>query len=153
MSRNRASAQQQQREVRDIFQLFDKKGDGKIDPHQIGDVCRALGLNPPQDVIKRVAEQVDDDRNGARLTFEEFQPIFASVSKEKQSGSASDFVEGLRMFDSDGSGMISVAELRHILTNIGDKLSNSEVDKLLREVRTEGGLVNYEEFVRKVMSQ
>lgn len=58
--------------------------------------------------------------SGARISFQEFQPIFASVSKEKAMGSASDFVEGLRMFDSDGSGMISVAELRHILTNIGE---------------------------------
>lgn len=30
------------------------------------------------------------------------------------------------------------------VVSLGDKLSNSEVDRLLREVRTDGGLVNYE---------
>ncbi|KAJ8028296.1 Myosin-2 essential light chain [Holothuria leucospilota] len=136
-----------------IFGLFDKQGDGKIEINQIGDACRALGLNPKQDVIKKLVNQLDNERNGARLSFQDFQPIYASLAKEKSAGSASDFIDGLRMFDSDGSGLISVSELRHILTNIGDRLTNKELDDILREMRVDGGQVNYEDFVRHVMSE
>lgn len=51
-------------EFMQIFYLFDKQGDGKIEIHQIGDACRALGLNPKQDVIKKLVNQLDNERNG-----------------------------------------------------------------------------------------
>ena len=56
------------------------------------------------------------------------------------------------MFDKDGDGLISAAELRHVMTNLGEKLTDEEVDDMIREVDVDGdGQVNYEEFVRMMM--
>ena len=33
------------------------------------------------------------------------------------------------MFDKDGNGFISAAELRHVMTNLGEKLTDEEVTK------------------------
>jgi len=53
--------------------------------------------------------------------------------------------EAFRVFDRDGSGMISAAELRHVMTNIGEKLSDQEVDEMIREIDVDrDGQVNYE---------
>ena len=41
------------------------------------------------------------------------------------------------MFDKDGSGYIGVGELRYVLTSLGEKLSDDEVDELLKGVATE----------------
>ncbi|KAG9346292.1 hypothetical protein JZ751_008117 [Albula glossodonta] len=33
----------------------------------------------------------------------------------------------------DGNGYISAAELRHVMTNLGEKLTDEEVDEMIRE--------------------
>ena len=38
------------------------------------------------------------------------------------------------MFDKDGNGFISAAELRHVMTNLGEKLTDEEVDEMIRSV-------------------
>lgn len=78
--------------------------------------------------------------------------IFQAISKQRSGDTADDFIEGLRHFDKDASGFISSAELRHLLTTLGEKLSDEEVEQLLVNQEDSQGNVNYEEFVRMVMS-
>jgi calmodulin len=75
----------------------------------------------------------------------------------------------LQVFDKDGNGFISAAELRHVMTNLGEKLTDEEVDEMIREVTASfansvliplllqadidgDGQINYEEFVKMMMS-
>ena len=46
-------------EFRDAFSLFDKRGDGKIDSDQVGDVMRALNLNPTEAEVKKIVQEID----------------------------------------------------------------------------------------------
>ena len=55
-----------------------------------------------------------------RVSFEEFLPIFLSCQSKKEQGTMEDFIEGLRVFDKDGNGFINSAELRHVLTSLGE---------------------------------
>ncbi len=49
------------------------------------------------------------------------------------------------MLFQDGNGFISAAELRHVMTNLGEKLTDEEVDEMIREADIDGdGQVNYE---------
>lgn len=50
-----------------------------------------------------------------------------AISKARSGDTANDFIEGLRHFDKDGNGFISSAELRHLLSTLGEKLSDDEV--------------------------
>ena len=43
-----------------------------------------------------------------------------------------------RVFDKDGNGFISAAELRHVMTNLGEKLTDEEVDEMIREADIDG---------------
>ncbi len=52
--------------------------------------------------------------------------------------------QAFKMFDTDGDGFIDASELRHLLTNLGEKLSEVEVDEMIREVDMDGdGKVDY----------
>ena len=62
--------------------------------------------------------------------------------------------EAFKVFDKDGNGFISAAELRHVMTNLGEKLSDAEVDEMIREADVDGdGQVNYEEFVKMMVAK
>ena len=87
-----------------------------------------------------------------RVNFEVFLPIMQAICKNRSTDTAEDFIEGLRHFDKDGNGYISSAELRHLLTTLGEKLADEEVEQLLTGHEDSQGNVNYEEFVRAVMS-
>lgn len=41
------------------------------------------------------------------------------------------------------TGFIGVGQLKYILTNLGEKMSDDEVDELLKAVDTSSGQVNY----------
>lgn len=74
------------------------------------------------------------------------------ISKGRIPDTADDFIEGLRHFDKDGNGYISSAELRHLLSTLGEKLTDDEVEQLLQGQEDSQGNVNYEDFVRLIMS-
>ena len=53
-------------EYRDAFALFDKRGDGKIDSDQVGDVLRALNLNPTEVEVKKIVQEIDPNGRSKR---------------------------------------------------------------------------------------
>jgi len=137
-------------DAREVFIYFDTKGDNKISVGQVGDVLRALGQNPTEaDIKKCCANWHHDD---ARISFEEFLPIYQTIIKNKEDHSLEEFVEGLSHFDKEGNGFISIAELRHLLTTLGERLSDEEVDQLLQGQEDSHGNVNISEFVRYVVN-
>ena len=49
--------------------------------------------------------------------------------------SAEEFIRGFQVFDKEGNGFIGVGELRYVLTQLGEKMSDEEVDELLKGVQ------------------
>ena len=77
------------------------------------------------------------------LEFEEFVKMM--TRKMKDTDTEDELREAFKVFDKDGNGFISAAELRHVMTNIGEKLTDEEVDEMMREADKDGdGQVNYE---------
>ena len=71
--------------------------------------------------------------------------------KMKETDSEDEIREAFRVFDKDGNGFISAAELRHVMTNLGEKLTDEEVDEMIREADIDGdGQVNYEGTVIEI---
>ena len=53
--------------------------------------------------------------------------------------------EAFRTFDRDGAGYVDAKEIRHVLVHLGEKLSDEEVDEMIRESEISGGnQINYD---------
>merc|ERR1712206_22176 len=125
-------------EFKEAFSLFDKDGDGTITTKELGTVMRSLGQNPTEAELQDMINEVDADGNGT-IDFPEFLSLMARKIKD---------------VDKDGNGFISAAELRHVMTNLGEKLTDEEVDEMIREADVDGdGQINYEEFVKMMCAK
>ena len=117
-----------------------------------------------------------------------FLPMLQDVSSKPIRDTVDDFVEGLKHFDKvniefifdlrimiilmqEGNGLISAVELRHLLTGLGEKMSEEEVgiyfgyiffmyeifflkvESLIHGKEDSQGNINYEEFVKMVLAQ
>src|ERR1700677_4130406 len=79
--------------------------------------------------------EVDADGNGT-IDFPEFLTMMAR--KMKDTDSEEEIREAFKVFDRDNNGFISAAELRHVMTSIGEKLTDDEVDEMIREADQDG---------------
>ncbi|CDI79520.1 calmodulin, putative [Eimeria praecox] len=138
-------------EFKEAFSLFDKDGDGTITTKELGTVMRSLGQNPTEAELQDMINEVDADGNGT-IDFPEFLTLMAR--KMKDTDSEEELIEAFKVFDRDGNGLISAAELRHVMTNLGEKLTDEEVDEMIREADIDGdGQINYEEFVGMMLAK
>lgn len=142
-------------DVREVFDLFDfwDGRDGLVDGYKVGDLLRCTGLNPTNEIVTKNGGC--DKQGDKQYKFEELLPIYKAVSQEKDTGTFADFMEGFKTFDREGQGFISSAELRHVLTSLGERLTDEEVDNIMKWTDTREDLegnVKYEEFIKRVMA-
>jgi len=139
-------------DYREAFGLFDRVGDNKVAYNQIADIMRALGQNPTnKEVTKILGNPTADDMVQKRVDFEQFLPMLQTIVNAPKVV-FEDYVEGLRVFDKEGNGTVMGAELRIVLCTLGEKMTEAEIDQLMQGQEDENGCVNYEAFVKHIMS-
>ncbi|XP_068698086.1 myosin-2 essential light chain-like [Montipora foliosa] len=142
-------------DCKEVFYLYDRRGDRKVECKQIGEVLRALGTNPTEGEVAKIIRSLDRSGTGVkRVSFEEFFPIYQNLRdrQKKRRVDPEDFIECLRVFDRGCNGLVNASELRHVLCNLGDKLTAEEVNQLLVGFEDNTGQVMYEEFVKSIMT-
>ncbi|XP_006179898.1 myosin light chain 6B [Camelus dromedarius] len=140
-------------EFKEAFELYDRVGDGKIQFSQCGDVMRALGHNPTNaEVLRVMGNPKSDELKSRRVDFETFLPMLQAVAKNRDKGSYQDYLEGLRVFDKEGNGKVMGAELRHVLTTLGERMTEDEVETVLAGHEDINGCINYEAFLKHILS-
>ena len=63
-------------------------------------------------------------------------------------------IDAFKVFDQDNSGKITGADLKHVMTSIGEKLTSEQADAMMTEADVDAaGKVDYEEFVKNMMGK
>ncbi|KAF1875022.1 hypothetical protein Lal_00007638 [Lupinus albus] len=134
--------------MKEAFTLFDTDGDGKIAPSELGILMRSLGGNPTQAQLKAIAAE---ENLTAPFDFPRFLDLMAKHMKPEPFDRQ--LRDAFKVLDKESSGFISVTELRHILTSIGEKLEPAEFDEWIREVDVgSDGKIRYEDFIARMVA-
>ena len=93
--------------------------------------------------------EVDADGNGS-LEFDEFCNLMHA--RNKDSNQEDELRARFTLFDKDGNGLITRDELRDVMTQLGEKMSEDDIDEMIEDADKNGdGMINYEEFVAYMM--
>ncbi|KAH9507180.1 putative N-acetyltransferase 8B [Bulinus truncatus] len=143
--------EEQRQEAVEKFRTFDKNGDGHIDSSELKSVLQLLGQVKTDREIKEMINQMDIDGNG-KVECREFLRLLEDTYETKEEIQANQRA-AFRVFDKDGNGFITTDELRLAMTSMGEKMSEKEVDQMIREADRNGdGRVDYNEFIRLITS-
>lgn len=135
-------------EFKEAFSLYDKDGQETITTKDFGTVLRALGENPTEAELRVMMQEVDPQNSGV-INFPAYLAVMAK--KVKEVDSEEEIYEAFQIFDKDGNGLIPTSEFRHIITNLGEKLSDQQIDTMLREADPRNsGYVDYNQFIKSM---
>ncbi|KPP79972.1 myosin regulatory light polypeptide 9-like [Scleropages formosus] len=134
--------QSQIQEFKEAFNMIDQNRDGFIDKEDLHDMLASLGKNPSDDYLEGMMSEAPGPINFT---------MFLTMFGERLNGTDPEDVirNAFACFDEEGSGVIHEDHLRELLTTMGDRFTDEEVDELFREAPIDKkGNFNYTEFTR-----
>merc|ERR1712005_74903 len=128
--------EEQKQEIKEAFDLFDTDGSGNIDAKELKVAMRALGFEPKKEEIQKMISDVDDDGSGT-IEYEEFLKMMKD-----------EILKAFRLFDDDETGKISFKNLKRVAKELGERMTDEELQEMIDEADRDGdGEVNEEEFL------
>merc|ERR1712162_39064 len=136
---------EQKAELKEAFELFDTDGSGAVDTSELHTAMKALGFEPKKEEINKMVKEMDKDGD-ATVDFEEFCIMMAE--KMNQKDGKDEMLKGFKLFDDDNTGKISMKNFKRVAKELGETLSDAELEAILSEADTDGdGEINESEFL------
>jgi calmodulin len=138
-------------QIKELFEVFDKDNDGFIQIKEMATIMRSLGQTVSEGEMNEIYRVYDKDDSG-KIEFSDFFHLVQH--KYKDLPSEEDLIEAFKTSDKDSLGVLSTDELLHLMGSSVEKMSKDEIDYFLRMADTRGdGLINYDEYVKMMMSK
>ncbi len=110
--------------------LFDKDGDGTISTRELVVVMRSIGLNPSLDEIQKMMNEIEPG-NGGSIGFNGFIELMAKKIKETEV--EDELKEAFKTFDRGHKGYYTLDDLRAMVYQYGERMSEDEIRKMFIE--------------------
>jgi len=142
-------------EAKDAFIIFDEAYEGNdVDAFYLGDILRALGCTLSNASVVKYGGATE--LGAARIKFADFGPILEKAKKDVADlGVKEDYIEGLKVFDKNGSGNVSCAEVKQVLCSLAEKLESKQADQLIELLgvtEDEDGNIKYMDLIDKLLA-
>lgn len=138
-------------ELREIFRSFNRNNDGSLTQLELGSLLRSLGLTPSPDQLDALIQKANS--NGL-VEFSEFVALVSPELVPAKSPYTDEQLQQLfKMFDRDGNGYVTAADLAHSMAELGHALTAEELTGMIKEADTDGdGRINFQEFSQAITS-
>ena len=147
MSSSSATSLQAERKqlISDIFDMFDKNENGTIQASELHSVLESLGRNSTDDDVNQFLMKLDVNANGV-ISKEEFMSAVDEIYSFPQS-IVDEVVQAFQIFDINGSGKITVDEMKTILLKFTNEFNEDDVNAIFELIDVDqDGKVSYAEF-------
>lgn len=143
-------SEDQKEEIRQAFDLFDTAKTGMIEYREMKACMRALGFDVKKAEVLDLMRQYDRNETGA-IRWEDFNEIM--TEKYLNRDPMDEIANAFKLFDDEGTGKITVKNLRRVCRELGENLSEEEMQSMIEEFdKDQDGAINFEEFVN-IMKQ
>ncbi|QHO18218.1 hypothetical protein HN873_034610 [Arachis hypogaea] len=156
MSHQNSNNNDQIKQLNDIFNRFDMDSDGSLTHLELAALLRSLGVKPSGDQLHALLSKMDKNGNGY-VEFDELVHVLIPREDHSHSHSHShsniflnqeQFLDVFRVFDRDGNGFITAAELAGSMARMGQPLTYRELAAMMAQADSNGdGVISFEEFV------
>lgn len=137
-------------EFREAFSIFDKDGDGCIGTKEVGTVLRSLGQSPTEEQIEEMVRKIDENGDGT-IDFDEFITLLTKFMNETDE--EEELCDLFNVFDKNGSGSISLVELKLMVRDQKEKITEKDLEEIMKYADKNGdGHVDFKEFIRMMVS-
>lgn len=124
-------SEDQRAEIQEAFDLFDTDKDGAIDYHELKVAMRALGFDLKKPELLKLMRENDASGSGL-MEWKDFERICTCFTDTVTERVASrDPREEIRrafaLFDDDGTGKISLRNLKRVAKELGENLDDEEL--------------------------
>mmetsp|Transcript_36164 Transcript_36164/g.96061 ORF Transcript_36164/g.96061 Transcript_36164/m.96061 type:complete len:164 (-) Transcript_36164:238-729(-) len=139
---------------KEAFGLFDKHQQSFLNWNEFPSLWRAIGQNPTEAELKEI--QAETDEGTGHFSLDVFLKICESDNpcRLKDAVKEEQLIEAFKTFDKDGTGFITVAQLRYMLLCLGEKLDDHEADEFIEFAdKDKTGEVEYERLVIDLMDR
>lgn len=141
---------EQKTEYEEVFAYFDRDMDEAITMSEFTSALKCLGQNPTDSELKALIKEYCKRADG-KVRKDEFLAMMIRIGKTAVS--AEDLIRSFTFFDPRNTGFMPLNDLKHALRVIGDKLSNKEIEDMLKGAQVDrDGYVNYESLVRSLLA-
>merc|ERR1711981_771207 len=151
MPKPKEMSEDQKKEVKEAFDLFDTDGSGAIDAKELKVAMQALGFEPTNQEITKMVQEIDVDGNST-VEFEEF----VEMMEGKMSGKdpVEEMKKAFALYDVDNKGKITITDMERVAKELGENLSTDELQGILDESDRDGnGTLTEDEFIRVMRNQ
>uniref|UniRef100_A0A8C2YNJ7 Centrin-4-like n=2 Tax=Chinchilla lanigera TaxID=34839 RepID=A0A8C2YNJ7_CHILA len=107
---------------------------------------QALGFEPKKEEIEQMIAEIDQEGVGT-INFENFLAIMSIKMSEQDE--KEEILKAFKLFDDDNTGSITLNNIKRVAKELGENLTDNELQEMLSEADSDGdGAINEEEFLR-----
>jgi calmodulin len=133
----------------EAWSLVDEDNVGEIPLAKFGNAIRIAGGFPTEEDLKTMAEKADPSGSG-KIGKAAFMEQMKWISRKDPD--VGQICDAFKAFDRDGEGKISAIELRHVLTSMGDKLTDEDAEDFIKEASLDkDGRIDYKQFMMEIL--
>ena len=135
-------------ELHEAFNIFDIESNGSIETNNLVLLMNALKQYPSKEEIEQILKEVDLNNDG-KIYFNQFLKIMAKRLKNILYDEDKYLKSIFDLLDRNKNGLISIDEIRRIVSHSNDNenISEKEIELIMKEADTDGdGLISFEEL-------